>query len=343
MLLLVIGKNIMLMNNFGRIFRVSVFGESHGDYVGVTIDGVPAGIAFGMEDMIDDLQRRQSGLKGTTSRKEQDMPIIISGVFEGHTTGAPLSILFKNKDIRSRDYSFVKSIPRPGHADFVAGKKYGGYQDYRGGGHFSGRLTLPLVAAGALAKKIIAPIVVNASILTIGGEKDYTFVLEKAIKKGDSLGGILQCKATGMPTGLGEPFFDSLESVISHIVFSIPAVKGIEFGLGFAFAGKYGSEANDVIVDANGKTATNNSGGINGGISNGNELQFNVVVKPTSSIALEQRSYNFEKDKIDKFRIKGRHDTCIALRVPPVLEAVTAIVLADMLMINRAISHARKP
>lgn len=330
------------MNSFGRIFRITIFGESHGTYTGVTIDGVPAGMSFGAEDMMEDIQRRQGGKAGTTPRKEPDEPLIVSGVFQGYTTGAPVTILFANKNIRSKDYSFVKSIPRPGHADFTAAKKYGGFQDYRGGGHFSGRLTLPLVAAGVLAKKIIAPAVVEANIVSIGGKVRYETVLKEAMQRGDSLGGIVSCTVQGLPAGLGEPFFDSVESVISHLVFSIPAVKGIEFGLGFESANRFGSEVNDVITDEKGTTATNNSGGINGGITNGNDLYFKIAVKPASSIAASQETYNFDKRAMDILSVKGRHDVCIALRVPPVLEAVTAIALADLLMVNRGISHAKK-
>ena len=324
------------MNTFGRIFRISIFGESHGKAIGITIDGCPAGILFSEEDMLNDLGRRKSGKKGTTPRKESDLPKIVSGVFDGKTTGSPITVLFDNKNIKPKDYSIFKDIPRPGHADFVSRNKYKGFQDFRGGGHFSGRLTLGLVAAGALAKKIIFPIQPVAKITELGGNKNLEKSIENIIKTGNSIGGIIECKTTGIPVGLGEPFFDSAESSIAHLVFSIPAIKGIEFGLGFESAKKMGSEVNDLIIDRHGKTSTNNCGGINGGITNGNELIFRTVVKPTSSISLEQKTYNFATHRIDELSIHGRHDACIALRVPPVIEAATAIVLADLFLINKS-------
>jgi len=320
------------MNSFGRKFRVSIFGESHGKSVGVTIDGCPPGISFTEKDMLEDLARRKSGKKGTTTRKESDTPKIIAGVFNDFTTGAPITVIFENSNIKSKDYSFIKNTPRPGHADFVAEKKYKGFQDYRGGGHFSGRLTLGLVVAGVLAKKIINPITPIAKIVEVGGSTDFESAISAAMKRKDSIGGIIECTADNMPIGLGEPFFDSVESVISHLAFSVPAVKGIEFGLGFESGKRYGSEVNDLIVDKSGKTATNHSGGINGGITNGNQLIFKVVIKPTSSIALSQDTFDFDSGRIVSLHIKGRHDTCIALRVPPVLEAITAIAIADLLM-----------
>jgi chorismate synthase len=328
------------MNSFGRIFRVSVFGESHGPMVGISIDGCPAGLNLAEEDFTTDLQRRQGGSqKGTTPRKEDDKPIFISGYFNGKTTGAPLTILFENKNTRSGDYDKTKSIPRPGHADFVAHQKFAGNEDYRGGGHFSGRLTVCLVAAGVIAKKLLQNISVQATIIEIGGEKDTEAGLQKAIEAKDSVGGIVECTVKGLPAGLGEPFFDSVESVISHAVFSIPAVKGIEFGAGFKAAKMSGSEHNDAIIDASGKTKTNNAGGIVGGISNGNDLVFRVVVKPTSSTPKEQESWNWETGQVEKFSVKGRHDLCIALRVPPVLEAVTAITLADLMLLEQKIKR----
>jgi chorismate synthase len=342
------------MNSFGRIFRVTIFGESHGPMVGISIDGCPAGLPISEDDFTTDLERRKGGLqKGTTPRKEDDKPIFITGYFNGKTTGAPLTILFENKNTRSGDYDKIKSIPRPGHADFVAHKKFGANEDYRGGGHFSGRLTVCLVAAGVIAKKILnltpspspkereseAEVSVTATITEIGGEKDIDAGLQKAIAAKDSVGGIVECVVKGLPIGLGEPFFDSVESIISHAVFSIPAIKGIEFGAGFYAAKMFGSEHNDVIVDASGKTGTNNAGGIVGGISNGNDLVFRVVVKPTSSTPKEQESWNWETGQVESFSVKGRHDLCIALRVPPVLEAVTAIVLADLLLLEQQIKR----
>ncbi len=327
------------MNSFGRLFRISIFGESHGESIGVIIDGCPAGIAIQPIDFVEDLERRKPGIKGTTPRKEDDIPQFMSGIFNGFTSGAPISIIFKNENRISSDYSSVKSTPRPGHSDFVADKKFGGFNDYRGGGHFSGRLTLGLVAAGVIAKKILDPINIKAEIIEIGGSTNFEETLEKALKNSDSVGGIIECRVSGLPVGLGEPFFDSVESVLSHLVFSIPAVKGIEFGLGFESAKKYGSEVNDPYLNDKGLTLSNNAGGINGGISNGNELVFRIAVKPTSSISKTQNTFNFSNESMDELNIKGRHDACIALRVPPVLEAVTAIGLADLLLINKAYNN----
>jgi len=318
------------MNSFGIKFRISIFGESHGIGVGVVIDGCPAGIAISNEDFNADLIRRKSGNIGTTDRKETDKIKILSGVYNGFTTGSPIALFFENKDVRSSDYDKYKDIPRPGHADFVAQKKWNGFQDLRGGGHFSGRLTLPLVAAGVIAKKIISPIEVSSKIIEIGGEKDLVKAIENAISMNDSIGGIVQCEAVNMPVGLGEPFFNSVESMISHLTFSIPAIKGIEFGNGFYASKITGKENNDSIISIDGKTATNNSGGINGGISNGNNLCFRVAVKPTSSTPQLQQTMNFSTNQIEEININGRHDLCIALRMPVILEAVTAIVLADL-------------
>ncbi len=322
------------MNTFGQIFRISIFGESHGKSVGVTVDGCPPGINLCEEDMLEDLARRRAGAKGTTPRKEKDLPEIISGVFNGKTTGAPISVIFRNENTRSKDYSQLKVVPRPGHADFVALKKYKGFNDYRGGGHFSGRLTLALVAAGVIAKKIIPQVKISAKLIEAGGQNDIEKAIDKALKKRESIGGIVTCSAKGIPVGWGEPFFNSIESVISHLVFSIPAIKGIEFGSGFQAAKMTGSEHNDELIDPEGRTKTNHAGGINGGISNGNELVFRVAVKPTSSISLPQDTINLKTRQTERLEIKGRHDACIALRVPVVLEAVTAIALADFKLIS---------
>ena len=323
------------MNSFGRIFRVSIFGESHGVSVGVVIDGCPPGIPLKTEDFEAELARRKSGSKGTTPRQEADQPKIVSGVFNDHTTGAPITILFENTNTRSHDYSQFREVPRPGHADFVAMKKYKGFEDYRGGGHFSGRITLGIVSAGVIAKKILDPIKVKATILEVGGSNDIEKAIDKAIEEKDSIGGIIECRATNMPIGLGEPFFDSTEALLSHIVFSIPAIKGIEFGSGFEAAKMHGSEHNDWFVESSGKTRTNHAGGINGGITNGNDMVFRVAVKPTSSTHQVQQTLNFKTETITNFVVEGRHDTCIALRVPVVLEAATAIVLADLLLLNK--------
>ncbi len=329
------------MNSFGRIFRVAIFGESHGPFVGLNIDGCPPGITITPNDFTEDIERRKPGAKGTTPRKEDDIPEIISGVFNDKTTGAPITILFRNSNTRSGDYEKQKAVPRPGHADFVAHKKFKGNEDYRGGGHFSGRLTVAIVAMGVIAKKVIQSvfaensITISARILEIGGEHDPEKGLQKAIDQKDSIGGVVECTVTNLPIGLGEPFFDSAESLLSHAVFAIPAVKGIEFGAGFAAAKMFGSEHNDALLNENGKTATNHAGGILGGITNGNDLVFRIAVKPTSSTPKEQQTLNVESGNVEPFSVKGRHDLCIALRVPVVLEAVTATVLADLLLISK--------
>ena len=324
------------MNSFGRNFRVHIFGESHGASVGVNIDGCPAGLSLNEEDFFTDIERRKGGKqKGTTPRQEEDKPIFYSGIYNGKTTGAPITIIFENKNTRSSDYEKHRAIPRPGHADFVAHQKFGGFEDHRGGGHFSGRLTLCLVAAGVVAKKLLNNIQVNSLVTEVGGERDIEKGLQRAIDAKESVGGIVDCVVSGLPVGLGEPFFDSVESLIAHAVFSIPAVKGIEFGAGFAAVKMVGTDHNDVIMDASGRTRTNHAGGIVGGITNGNDLVFRVAIKPTSSTPKEQESWNWETESVEKFSIKGRHDLCIALRVPPVLEAVTAVVLADLFLLEQ--------
>ena len=334
------------MNSFGRIFRVNIFGESHGEGVGIIVDGCPAGLPLAAEDFLADLERRKGGMqKGTTPRKEDDLPIFKSGVFNYKTTGAPITILFENKNTRSGDYEKQRAVPRPGHADFVAHEKFGGNEDYRGGGHFSGRLTVALVAAGVIAKKLLLisnnnhQVEVKSSILEVGGETDIDKGLQKAIDAKDSVGGIVECRVRNLPTGLGEPFFDSVESVLSHAVFAIPAVRAIEFGTGFAAAKMFGSEHNDAIENINGKTKTNHAGGVVGGITNGNEFVFRIAIKPTSSTPKEQQTLNWDTKEMEPFSVKGRHDLCIALRVPVVLEAVTAIVLADFLMLEQKIKR----
>ena len=327
------------MNSIGRIFRIHIIGESHGECVGVIIDGCPAGLPIAVTDFEKDLERRKGGTqKGTTPRKEDDIPLIKTGVFNGKTTGAPITILFENNNTRSGDYEKQKAIQRPGHADFTAGVKYGGYEDYRGGGHFSGRLTVGLVAAGVIAKKLLQAAIPVANILEIGGEADIEKGLQKAIDQKDSIGGIVECRVSGLPAGLGEHFFDSVESVLAHAVFSIPAIKGIEFGAGFSAARMFGSDHNDSILDATGKTGSNHAGGVVGGITNGNELVFRVAVKPTSSTPKEQTTWNRETEQLDTLSVKGRHDLCIALRVPVVLEAVTAVVLTDLMLLEQKIN-----
>ncbi|MDX9695961.1 MAG: chorismate synthase [Bacteroidales bacterium] len=325
------------MNTFGRIFRIHIYGESHGKELGILIDGCPAGLEINENDFHEDIMRRKAGVKGTTPRLEDDIPIIKSGLFNGKTTGSPILIGFENKNVKSEDYRELLAMPRPGHADFTAKMKFGGYNDHRGGGHFSGRLTLGLIAAGVIAKKLINPLSVKSKLIEAGGSQDIEKAIDQALKNNDSIGGIVECRVENVSVGLGEPFFDSFESLVSHIVFAIPAIKGIEFGSGFQSAKMTGSEHNDPYTDLHGKTSTNHSGGVGGGITNGNEIYFRIAVKPTSSIAASQQTMNFETGKTGKLEIKGRHDTCIALRVPVVLEAATAIVLADLMMLEQKI------
>lgn len=343
------------MNSFGRKFRVSIFGESHGRQIGVVLDGVPAGLELSEEDLMKDILRRKSGARGTTPRIEADQPVIVSGVYEGHTTGAPLTILFSNTNTHSSDYSLFLDIPRPGHADFTAEIKYESCQDPRGGGHFSGRLTLPIVAAGVVGKMILEDSTclddfqvtgdsISARIIELGGiprpkrnnqpmPDVWKTALDEAIREGDSLGAVVECRVEGIDIGYGEPFWDSVESVISHAIFSIPGVRGIEFGDGFAAAAMKGSEHNDPI-GPDGIPMKNGSGGVNGGISNGAPIVFRVAFKPTSSIRKEQETWNFETGKMEKLVVPGRHDVCFALRAPVVVEAMTAIALADLALVK---------
>lgn len=332
------------MNSFGTLFRVHIFGESHGVNVGVILDGCPAGIDLKEEDFHEDIERRKPGAAGTTPRKEDDIPKLISGVFKGKTTGAPLTLIFENTNTRSADYEKLRDTARPGHADFVLHEKFKGFNDYRGSGHSSGRLTVALVAAGVVAKKITIlgsseggkPVSIKAELIEADGNTNIEASIAKAIEQQDSIGGIVACKVKGLPVGLGEPFFNSMESLISHVVFSIPAVKGIEFGSGFAAAKMKGSEHNDSIIDEKGTTKTNHAGGINGGITNGNDLEFRVAIKPASSTPQPQQTWNKASNQVERFEVKGRHDLCIALRVPVVVEAVTAMVLADLMLMRNA-------
>ena len=324
------------MNTFGQKFKVSVFGESHGRAIGVVVDGVPAGIPLSEQDFTADILRRKSGARGTTPRIEDDKPEILSGVFGGKTTGAPLAVAFRNNNTRSSDYDIFKEKPRPGHADFAAGVKWCNFNDPRGGGHFSGRLTLPVVAAGVVAKKAIEDICINARLVEVGGvrggEDKWKDVLDQTIKDGDSLGGIVECSIEGVPTGTGEPFFDSVESLISHAVFSIPGVRGVEFGDGFHAAAMKGSEHNDPIASETGQCLKNGAGGVNGGLANGNPIVFRVAFKPTSSIRKPQVTYDFTTGTMDELVIPGRHDVCFALRTPVVVEAMAEIVIADLVL-----------
>ena len=389
------------MNTFGRKFRVSIFGESHGEGIGVVLDGVPAGLDLSEADFAADIDRRRSGARGTTPRKESDKPQILSGVFEGHTTGAPLAIVFKNENTKSQDYSLFAAMPRPGHADLTAALKWDDCQDPRGGGHFSGRLTLPVTAAGVVAKKILADATildettcnaVSARIIELGGipaeagsvrERAvgasvsqsgdsvgasvgvpgsvqegavgasvsqaggsvgasvgaeicpaWQAAIDEAIAEGDSLGAVIECVVPNIDPGYGEPFWDSVESVISHAVFAIPGVRGIEFGDGFKAAAMKGSEHNDPIGE-DCRPTKNGAGGVNGGITNGAPIVFRVAFKPTSSIRKAQRTYNFQTGQMDMLEVPGRHDVCYALRAPVVVEAMSAIALADLALLGQ--------
>ncbi|MBR5568198.1 MAG: chorismate synthase [Bacteroidales bacterium] len=345
------------MNTFGRRFRVSIFGESHGELIGVVLDGVPEGLELSEQDFEYDIQRRKSGAKGTTPRREEDRPELVSGVYEGHTTGAPLTIVFRNNNTRSADYSLFEAMPRPGHADLTAALKWEDCQDPRGSGHFSGRLTLPVVAAGVVAKKMLqdATILdetplnsVEAKIVELGGiARDFSTALEmtevmpqewqdaidKAIEEGDSLGAVIECTVPDIDPGYGEPFWDSVESVIAHAIFSIPGVRGLEFGDGFKASAMKGSEHNDPI-GPDCRPLKNGAGGVNGGITNGAPLKFRVAFKPTSSISKPQQTFNFATGEMDTLEVKGRHDVCFALRAPVVVEAMTAIALADLVRLK---------
>ena len=373
------------MNAFGNIFRVSIFGESHGEQIGVVVDGLAPGIPLSEADFTADIARRRSGAKGTTPRVEADEPQILSGVYDGYTTGAPLAIVFHNTNTKSQDYEALLNVPRPGHADYTANLKYGGFQDPRGGGHFSGRLTLPVVAAGVIAKKLLFATIAGATrgrvqfrcdarLVEIGGIADpaqWDAALDQAQKEGDSLGGVVECVVSGVPAGLGEPFWDSVESRLSHALFAIPGVRGVEFGDGFAAARMKGSEHNDVYAPAGcgghghggchehgadhegcchehgegegcchgGEEHDHEGGCCHGGgheggchehATNGNPLVFRVAFKPTSSIAKAQETYDFAKGEMTSLQVPGRHDTCFALRTPVIVEAMAAIVLADL-------------
>ena len=341
------------MNTFGRKFRVTIFGESHGEAIGVVLDGVPAGLDLCEADFERDLLRRKSGAKGTTPRLESDKPQILSGVFEGHTTGAPLAILFRNENTKSKDYSQFAAMPRPGHADLTAALRWDDCNDPRGGGHFSGRMTLPVVAAGVVAKKILADATildetpcseVNARIVELGGEEilrcaqddmsaEWQEAIEKAMKDGDSLGAVVECCVPNIDPGYGEPFWDSVESQIAHAVFAIPGVRGVEFGDGFKAAAMKGSEHNDPIgPDA--RPIKNGAGGVNGGLTSGAPIVFRVAFKPTASISCAQQTFNFETGEMDTLQVKGRHDACFALRCPVIVEAMTAIILADLALLR---------
>lgn len=351
-----------MRNVFGQNVSITLFGESHGEEIGATLDGLAPGLCVDEEYIAQKLALRRPAGAISTARQEADKFRIVSGVFEGKTTGAPLTVLIPNENTRSSDYSKLKDIPRPSHADYTAEIKYHGFQDYRGGGHFSGRVTAPLVAVGAIAQKALEEkgIFIGTHISRLAGVSDReieslddikslsgaTFpVLDgakagqmqaeilKAKEDGDSVGGVLETLVLGMPVGVGEPFFDSVESRLSHILFSVPAVKGVEFGAGFSIADMRGSQANDAFCMDGDKvqTKTNHSGGILGGITNGMPIKFRVAVKPTPSIFKEQDSVSLSQKENVKLQIQGRHDPCIVHRVRAVVDAVTAIALLDLL------------
>ena len=325
----------MWHNSFGSKFKLSIWGASHTPEIGVRIEGVPQGIALSESDFEADLSRRRASAKGTTARHEKDIPTLRTGVVDGVTTGEPIEIVFQNGDTRSSDYSQFENHNRPSHIDFTARAKYGSEVDLRGSGQFSGRMTVLLVAAGVVAKKIVGGVDYKTEIVEIGGSRDksqFADIVAAAVADCDSVGGVVECRAKGVGIGLGEPFFDSAESVIAHLLFSVPAVKGVEFGSGFEGVKLRGSQRNDCFVDGEGHTATNNEGGINGGITNGNDLVVRVAIKPTPSIAREQMTYNKELGEVAPLVIKGRHDACIVLRAAVVVESVVAIALAELAM-----------
>jgi chorismate synthase len=324
-----------MSNNFGKIFRLTIFGASHAESVGITIEGIPKGIALSSDMFLADLDRRRPSLSGETARKEEDIPVIEGLSTDGKTTGEAITITFKNSDKRSGDYSHLRLHPRPSHADLVQIRKYGNDADIAGGGMASGRMTVALVAAGVVAKKVLGNVTFTTRLAEVNGITEssmFNDIISSAARDGDSVGGIIECRVKGIEPSLGEPFFDSAESIISHLLFSIPGVKGVEFGDGFAGTAKRGSERNDAIIDASGTTLTNNEGGINGGITNGNEIVVRVAIKPTPSIAKMQTTYNFESGATTPLTIGGRHDACIARRAVVVVEAMVAAALADLLL-----------
>lgn len=351
----------------GENIKLSIFGESHGKAIGVVIDGLPSGEAIDFDEILNEMARRAPGKdKTSTARKETDYPEVLSGIYDGKTTGSPLAVMIKNSDAHSGDYANLLRFPRPGHADFASKVRYDGFCDYRGGGHFSGRLTAPMVFAGAVAKQILnhRGIYVGAHILSVGSacdnrfdmvgvseadlknlhnktfpvisddaEKNIRAEIENARLDGDSIGGIVECAVVGYPSGIGDPIFGGIENKLSQTLFGIPAVKGIEFGAGFETAKMRGSENNDPYYIDNGevKTKTNNHGGILGGISSGMPIVLRLAFKPTPSIYKEQQTVDLVEMKEEPLIIKGRHDPCVVVRAVPVVEAMTAFCLCDML------------
>lgn len=322
---------------YGNHIKVSIFGQSHSEAIGVVIDGIPAGHAIDMDVLQQFMHRRAPGQsKYTTSRKEADRPEFLSGLVGNVTCGAPICAIIKNTNTRSGDYENIRDIPRPGHADYTAHIKYGGHEDVSGGGHFSGRLTAPLCIAGGIIKQILEKdgIEIKAGIKEIGGNRENPLAaIDVAREAGDSVGGIIGCQITGLPAGIGGPMFDGVENRVAQAVFSIPAVKGIEFGRGFDATRIRGSENNDEFYfDGDEvKTKTNNHGGILGGITSGMPVTFNVAIKPTPSISIEQNSISYSKGEAAKLEVKGRHDPCIVPRAVPCVEAAAAIAIYDLI------------
>ncbi len=352
-----------MKNTFGNNIGITLFGESHGEAIGCVLDGIAPGIEVDEDFFALQMEKRKGISSISTPRREADRVRILSGVFEGKTTGTPIAIMIENQSQHSKDYSATKDLARPSHADYTAQCKYGGFQDYRGGGHFSGRITAPIVAAGAVCLKALSKkgIEIGTHIACCGGVKDRAFhclsediallkekempvlcenaekemiaAIEKARNEGDSVGGVLTTAVTGVPAGVGEPWFDTAEGVLSHALFSVPGIKGVEFGAGFAFSEMKGSQANDPFFTKYGRvqTKTNNNGGINGGITNGMPIVFSCAVKPTPSIFKEQETVNFKTNENTVLSIKGRHDPAIIHRARVVVDSVTAITLCDLL------------
>ena len=328
-----------MSNSFGKLFRFTIFGQSHAPAIGVTVEGLPSGVKIDMEKLGAFLARRVPGGKYSTSRKEADLPEFIAGLAEGYTCGAPVTAIIRNTNTRSSDYEYMRFIPRPGHADYTAMVKYGETRDYSGGGQFSGRLTAPLCIAGGIALQLLEEkgISISAKIKSIGGENDEEKMFElidKVRAEGDSVGGIIECCVTGVPAGVGEPMFEGLENRIAQAVFGIPAVKGIEFGIGFEAANMRGSRCNDPFKLQDDKIVTegNKHGGILGGISSGMPIEFRVAFKPTPSIAMKQNSVDMKSGCETELEIKGRHDPCIVPRALPCVEAAAAVAIYDAIL-----------
>lgn len=319
------------MNTFFNVLNLQIFGSSHSSYVGGVLNGIPAGIKINFSDVEYFLKKRKGGLPGTTTRVENDKIIWMSGLSNDTTTGLPIAFAVENRNVKHSDYNF-KDTPRPGHSDFTQLMKYGENADLYGGGQSSGRMTVVLVIAGQIAKYIIPDIVAEATIKEIGGTPDYDDLIPITQAEGDSLGGIVECCISNVPVGLGEPFFDSVESVLSHILFSVPGVKGVEFGAGFASARMKGSEFNDPIIDIDGKTAKNDAGGINGGITNGNDVIFRVAFRPPSSIQKPVETINLKTREKVTIEIGGRHDVSYVLRTPVIIESVAYLAIADLFL-----------